>query len=111
MHELSHLLEADERTFRRAVEFLSRRRAGDPLAVVDSRGDLGRRDKFRDPKGQDMFYPGRVYEATRATDAEEWHRTTLPGTIAHSGTRAVLALRPWNGLDAEATARDIDRRL
>ena len=80
VHELSHLLEADRHTFSRAVAFLSRRTAGDAIEVINDRGDLGRRDKFRNPQGLAQPYPGRVYEATRQTDGEGWHRETLVGS-------------------------------
>ena len=80
VHELSHLLERDRHTFDRAVAFLSRRTAGDAIEVLNDRGDLGRRDKFRDTKGLAEPYPGRVYEATRRMDSEGWHRGTLVGS-------------------------------
>ena len=87
VHELSHLLEADERTFRRAVAFLSRRTAGDPIEVINSRGDLGRRDKFRDANGalstQQKAYPGRIYEAGYWSDDAGYHRATLSGLPGH----------------------------
>ena len=87
VHELSHHLEADRETFNRAVAFLSRRTAGDMIEVINERGDLGRRDKFRNTKGRANAYPGRVYEATRSTDAEGWHRATLSGLPGHPRAR------------------------
>ena len=90
IHELSHLLESNERTFRRAAGFLSRRTTGDPLQVVDGRGALGRRDAFRWPGGRDtvdQFYPGRVFPASRGTDSDEWHRATLAGAGDQSPAR------------------------
>ena len=91
LHELSHLLEADGRTFRRALGFLARRTAGDPLQVVDSRGSLGRRDAWRRPDGRldlvERYYPGRVYAASRRTDDDRWHRATLPGSPGDAPAR------------------------
>ena len=87
VHELSHLLEADRETFNRAVAFLSRRTAGDMIEVINERGDLGRRDKFRNPKGRAEPYPGRVYEAARGSDAEGYHRARLSGLPGHSPAR------------------------
>ena len=86
MHELSHLLEADRQVFNRAVDFLQRRTRGDPLAVVDSRGSLGRRDKFRDLDGQEYFYPGRVF-AAGGGDIGSLHQATLQGAPGHPPAR------------------------
>ena len=80
-HELSHHLEADRGTFNRAVAFLSRRTAGDPLERIAERG-FARRDKFRNLKGNAQPYPGLVHEATRFSDAYGWHRATLTGSPA-----------------------------
>ena len=80
-HELSHHLEADRGTFNRAVPFLPRRTAGDPLERIAERG-FARRDKFRNLKGNAQPYPGLVHEATRASDAYGWHRATLTGSPA-----------------------------
>ena len=79
-HELSHLLEADRPTFSRAAAFLSRRTAGDPIEVINARGDLGRSDRFRDPWGHAEGYPGRVYPAS---DKPGWNRATLQGAPDH----------------------------
>ena len=61
VHELSHLLEADEEVFRAAAAFLRRRTAGDAIAIINGRGDRGKRDKWRNPQGDPMYYPGRIY--------------------------------------------------
>ena len=61
VHEASHLLERDERTLRRAAGFLGRRTRGDAVTVIDARGDLGRRDRWRDPDGDPDYYVGRLY--------------------------------------------------
>ena len=95
VHELSHHLEADRETFNRAVAFLSRRTAGDMIEVINERGDLGRRDKFRNTKGRANAYPGRVYEATRSTDAEGWHRATLREAV--TGAEAEWDRHKWSG--------------
>ena len=80
VHELSHLLEADRETLERAVAFLSRRTAGDPIeAVLDDY--LGRRDKFHDPRLD--AYAGRIYPASAAGDAAGYHRTRLAGAPGH----------------------------
>ena len=89
LHELSHLLEADPGLFAAARSFLSRRTAGDPLTVVDSRGSLGRRDAWRRPDGGELnrFYPGRVYPATVETDATGYPRGRLEGVAVHPEAR------------------------
>ena len=89
LHELSHLLEANPRQFAAARSFLSRRTAGDPLRVVDSRGSLGRRDAWRRPDGGELnrFYPGRVYPATAETDAAGYPRGRLEGVAVHPEAR------------------------
>ena len=69
VHELSHLLEADQGMLDRAAAFLSRRTAGEAIDVINERGDLARRDKFRNPAGDPAAYPGRVY--VRPDDAGE----------------------------------------
>ena len=75
-HEMSHLLEADEETLRRAVHFLGRRTAGEH--VVSKPGYEALRDKWIDfdtvtysgrwrggPGGpfpeESRHYPGRLY--------------------------------------------------
>ena len=85
-HELSHLLEADRETFERAVAFLSRRTAGDPIEVVNAHGHLGRRDKFRDPMTGDA-YAGRIYRARPTSDSAGWHRARLAGAPGHPPAR------------------------
>ena len=87
VHELSHLLEADQQVFNRAVGFLQRRTMGDPLAVVDSRGSLGRRDKFRDPEGNDFSYPGRLSAHPGTDDIGSLHSATLQGLPGHAPAR------------------------
>ena len=108
-HELSHLLEADERTFRRAVHFLGQRTAGEP--VVKKLGYEALRDKWVEfdavndhygrwrggPGGpfaeEHRFYPGRLYYwlgdrpaslhegvLTTATGIERVHATEVLST-------------------------------
>ena len=102
MHELSHLLEADRQVFNRAVGFLQRRTMGDPLAVVDNRGSLGRRDKFRDPEGNDYFYPGRVSAAPGVDGVGSLHQATLQGLPGHPPAR-----RAGDQSDVEVYATEV----
>ena len=78
IHELSHLLEGNERVLRRAVGFLGRRTAGEAVQAINDLGELGRPDRFQDPVlGRDNGYPGRVYPYTSGNEGA--HKATLRG--------------------------------
>ena len=79
IHEASHLLEGDEATFRRTVEFLGRRTRGDVIEVINTRGDIGRRDRWRSPSGDDDFYPGRLYPSGTRPHGGLVHDARLEG--------------------------------
>ena len=105
-HEMSHLLEADQRVFRRAVEFLSRRTAGEAIQALNDRGDLGRPDKFRDGDASLPFghraYPGRVYPADQYTDEIGEGRARLRGAPGHP-----TATGPGDRGDVEVAATEV----
>ena len=100
-HELSHLLEADENTFRSAVGFLARRAPGErPAHVTVHASDYrAMRDEWVDfdeinesrgrwrggPGGRPApadLYPGRVYPTAEGANVADWgwgaHEAALP---------------------------------
>ena len=80
VHELSHLLEDNERVLRRAVDFLSRRTTGDAVQSINEHGELGRPDQFLDPvDGHDDGYVGRVYPYTPQMGSLGVHSASLRG--------------------------------
>ena len=96
-HEFSHLLEADERTFRRAVHFLGRRTAGEPVVQQSSYAalrdkwvefdDVHARGRWRGGSGgpfpaERRDYPGRIYStplSDRPASIHEGALTTATG--------------------------------
>ena len=81
VHELAHLLEADDETWRAALGFLRRRTVGDQI-TIDQQGREVLRDKWRDLMGREYTYPGRIY------------RVGLVEPGVHTGTVRVAGAPP-----------------
>ena len=113
-HEFSHLLEADERTFRRAVHFLGQRTSGEPVVKMIPFDYEALRDKWIEfdkvnesgrwrggPGGpfpaEHRLYPGRLYNTTLEPlpSMHEGTLTTATGTEYVTATEILSTGVEW----------------